>query len=250
MPLNLASIQLARPQNTIHYFATIGSTMTEGTRLAQAGAAHGTVVLAEEQTSGMGRLGRTWISEKEAGLYSSTLLRLQLAPAQLPIASLLLALATAEAMERSAGCKCDLRWPNDVLVDERKVAGILPHLVSSCIVAGIGINVNQQSFDPNLRTPATSLALATGAPVSREAVLIELLEAIDRNCQMLADTGPQAIRDAFAQRSSYAQNREVVLEDTGVRGWTAGLDHHGFLLLRTSSGKLERIASGGVRPVV
>lgn len=249
MPLNVELIQLARPQNEIHYFATIGSTMTESTRLAQAGAPHGTVVLAEEQTAGIGRFGRIWISEKDAGLYSSTLLRLTLDPAQLPIASLLLALATAEAIQRATECHCDLRWPNDVLIGERKVAGILPHLVSGCIVAGIGINVNQHSFATDLRTPATSLAIESGASVSRESVLIELLEAFDRNCQMLIDNGSQFIRNAFMSRSSYALNRQVIVEETGARGLTAGLDEHGFLLLRTGAGKLERVASGGVRPI-
>ena len=249
MPLNLELIRQARPQNEIHYFPTIGSTMIEATRLAQAGAPQGTVVLAEEQTAGMGRFGRTWISEKDAGLYSSTLLRLPLDPAQLPLASLLLALATAEAIEHSTECRCDLRWPNDVLINERKVAGILPHLVSGCIVAGIGINVNQQGFAADLRTPASSLAIATGTPVSRETVLIELLGALDRGCQMLVDSGSQSIRHAFISKSSYALNREIIVEDSGMRGVTAGLDEQGFLLLRTQSGKLERIASGGVRPV-
>ncbi len=95
MPLDVEAIRALRPQNELHYFKTIGSTMTKASRLAMAGAAHGTLVVAEEQTSGIGRLGRSWISEYAAGIYISILLRLPLPPANLPIASLLVGLATA-----------------------------------------------------------------------------------------------------------------------------------------------------------
>ena len=180
MPLDIARIRALRPQNTIHYFPSLGSTMTEGARLASADSPHGTVILAEEQTAGVGRLGRSWSSLPELGVYCSILLRLSLSPASLPIASLMLGLSTAEAIEKATSLACDLRWPNDVLIDERKVAGILPHLVDNCIVAGIGINVNHTEFPPDLRTPATSLRLASGGQEqSREAVLLALLESVD-----------------------------------------------------------------------
>ncbi len=159
MRLDMAAVRGLRPQNEFHYFKTIGSTMTEASRLAMAGADHGTVVIAEEQTRGIGRLGRSWISEYAAGIYMSVLLRLPLPPHNLPVASLLVGLATAEAIEKSTQLQCDLRWPNDVLIKERKVAGILPQLVNDCIVAGIGINVNNEHFPSNLRTPATSLLM-------------------------------------------------------------------------------------------
>src|SRR5580692_3106666 len=113
--------------------------MTEAAKLAEAGAPHGTVVLAEEQTGGMGRLGRTWLSPVGAGIYSSILLRLKLAPANSPVASLLAGLAAADAIQKTTNLLCDLRWPNDVLIGERKVAGVLTHLINDCVVAGIGI---------------------------------------------------------------------------------------------------------------
>ncbi len=248
MPLDVRRVQSLRPQNPIHYFPTIGSTMTEAARLAQAGAPHGAVVIAEEQTAGLGRLGRKWISEAEAGIYSSTLLRLPLPTRQFPVISLLLALAAAAAIQKSAPVACDLRWPNDVLIDEEKVAGILPHLVDNCIIAGIGINVNQTVFEPGLRTPATSLKLAVGHAVARETVLINLLESIDAFTRALVTDGPQAILEAFTQGSSYVTNRKVMIEDSGATGTTAGLDENGFLLIRSEEGQLERIAAGGVRP--
>ena len=249
MPLDAQIIQNARPENEIHYFRTLGSTMTEASRLANRGAPHGTVVLADEQTSGIGRLGRSWSSEAEAGIYCSVLLRLPLAPNSLPIASLLLGLVTSEAIETSTQLSCDLRWPNDVLIKERKVAGILTHLVGRCVVAGIGINVNQTSLPPDLRTPATSLRLESGGEIqSREFIVVELLKTLDVLCSTLSSSGPQAILRAFVAASTYAMDRRVVIEETGAKGVTAGLDENGFLLVERDTGTVERVSAGGVRP--
>lgn len=223
--------------------------MNEAARLVRAGAPHGTIVIAEEQTAGLGRLGRTWESEQELGLYISVLLRLPLDPSRLPIASLLVAVSVAEGIQKSNDLQCDLRWPNDVLIGDRKVAGILPHLVDGCIVAGIGINVNQESFGPNLRTPAGSLRLALGKAVSREDVLIAVVESLDDLSSQLIAEGPAVILNLFQNLSSYVVHRRVRVEDSGLLGTTAGLDTNGFLLVRTDTGAIERITSGGVRPV-
>jgi len=249
MPLDVARIRALRPPNTVHYFASISSTMTEAARLAIAGAPHGTIVLAEEQTAGLGRLGRSWKSPSELGIYCSILLRLPLPPASFPIASLMLGLSTAEAIEKATSLACDLRWPNDVLINERKVAGILTHLVENCIVAGIGINVNQSSFPPDLRTPATSLCMASNGQLqSREEILEALLESVESFSSMLSSEGVGSILRAFTSASSYALNRRIVIEEDGSKGVTAGLDENGFLLVRSDSGRLERLAAGGVRP--
>ncbi len=249
MPLDIETVRSLRPENEIHYFQTIDSTMTEAARLAGLGAPHGTVVLADEQTAGMGRLGRSWQSHAELGIYCSILLRLALPPSGFPIASLVLGLATAEAIQKSTQLACDLRWPNDVLVDERKVAGILTHLVDACVVAGIGINVNHASLPSDLRTPATSLRIeSNGRDQSREQVIVNLLESVDSFCSMLATKGPESILRAFSSASSYAMNRRVVVEENGSKGITAGLDDNGFLLLRSDSGHVERLATGGIRP--
>lgn len=248
MPLNVSSLREGRPLTNLHYFATIGSTMTEAARLARDGAPHGTVVLAEEQTAGLGRMGRSWTSESEVGIYCSVILRLPLPPAQLPIVSLLLGVATAEAIQRSTRIACDLRWPNDVLVDGRKVAGVLAHLAETCVVAGIGINVNNNSFEPGLRTPATSIRLASGTEVPRESVLLNLLESIDLSCDLLMKKGPSAILHAFAASSSYVWDRRVCLDEDGAIGTTAGLDENGFLVVTMDDGQLRTIASGGIRP--
>lgn len=249
MPLDIEKIRELRPQNKFHYFHTTGSTMTEACHLASLGADAGTVVIADEQTSGIGRLGRSWISEMDAGIYTSMLLKLPLPPSRLPVASLLAGLATAEAIEKSTHLACDLRWPNDILIGERKVAGILTQLVDDYIIAGIGINVNNTAYPLDLRTPATSLLLSSeGRRQSREHLLIRLLESLDTFSSLLSGQGPEAILRAFAAASSYVMNRRVIVEENGSRGVTQGLDERGFLLVRSETGVTHRVSSGGVRP--
>lgn len=249
MPLDVDTLRTARPQNKMYYFHTLGSTMSEAARLAAAGAPHGTVILADEQTAGIGRLGRSWHSQPEVGVYASIILALPLSPSSLPVASLVLGLATAEAIHKSTPLATDLRWPNDVLIRERKVAGILAHLVDTRILAGIGINVNQTSFPSNLRTPATSLRMESNGRIqSRETLIVKLLESLEMFCSMLAVQGSDSILRAFMSASSYAVHRRVVIEDSGEKGMTAGLDENGFLLVRSDAGRLQRIAAGGVRP--
>src|SRR5689334_16142780 len=180
MRLDVEKIRNLRPQNELHYFVTIASTMTPAARLAASGAPHGTTVLAEEQTAGIGRLGRSWQSDAELGIYCSILLRLPVEPGTLPVVNLLLGLATAEAIQKSTHVACDLRWPNDVLINERKAAGILAQLVDNCVVAGIGINVNQTSFPSDLRTPATSLCIESGGKIqAREDIIVNLIKSVD-----------------------------------------------------------------------
>jgi BirA family biotin operon repressor/biotin-[acetyl-CoA-carboxylase] ligase len=248
MPFDIEKVRNALPGRRIEYHPTLPSTMTEAAKLAAANAPHGTIVLADEQTAGVGRLGRTWHSEAESGIYCSLLLRLELPIAQAPVATLLLGLATADAIQRTTLLACDLRWPNDVLIDAKKVAGILAQLNGDYVIAGIGINVNQAALPAGLRTPATSLYLASaGQMQSRESLAIQLANSIDEFCTMLRDGGAAAILRAFTSASSFVRDRSVVIEESGRRGVTAGLDEHGFLLVRYQSGQTERVTSGGVR---
>ena len=151
--------------------------MTQAAQLAAAGAPHNTVVIADEQTAGVGRFGRQWYSEADSGIYCSILVRLAMPPSGIPVLTLALGLATAEAIQRTTGLACDLRWPNDVLVQERKVAGILAQFQEDYIVAGIGINVNQSSLPADLRTPAISLRLASNGRIfARERIVVFLLK--------------------------------------------------------------------------
>ncbi len=247
--IDIEKIRTARPGNVLHYFSTIGSTMTEASKLAEAGAPHGTVVLAEEQSAGIGRLGRTWLSPANAGIYTTILLRLKLAPASSPVSSLLVGLAVADAIQKTTNLLCDLRWPNDVLIGERKVSGILTQLINDCVIAGIGINVNQLSFPSDLRTPATSLRIeSNGREQAREPLIIHLLESLESLCEKLWSEGVTGILRAFSAASTYARHRRVIIEESGARGTTTGLDENGFLMIRFEDGQVQRLATGGVRP--
>jgi len=211
---------------------------------AAVGHLQGTVVVADEQTSGQGRLGRSWHSEKGSGLYFSIVLG---SPEATPLITLSLGLAAQEAIQNVAGIGCDLRWPNDVLIGERKCAGILVERRGKMVIAGIGVNVNHASFPPEIADTATSLRIATGREHDKEALLTRLLESIDAFTKLLADEGPDAILRLFTEASSYVRGRRVVVD--GVTGATDGLDSKGFLWLREDSGARRRILAGGVRPL-
>ena len=199
----------------------------------------GRLVGAEAQTAGMGRHGRKWISEPGAGLYVSMVLDAQPAP----VTMLALGLATHDALASVSKINVDLRWPNDVLIHGKKCAGVLAQLEGDMIVAGIGINVSQTAFPPDLDTPATSLRLE-GVEVSREDLLVALVESVDRCCAL----PPDDIRRRFAKASSYVVGKRVRVE-TGIEGITCGLDPAGFLRVREDNGTEITILAGGVRPV-
>ena len=218
------------PARRIDYYPAIDSTMR-----AAVGLEPGSVVLADRQTAGQGRHGRRWHSEPASGIYCSIVLK----PA--PALTLALGLATADAIKRATGIVCDLRWPNDVMLAGKKVAGILVRNA----IAGIGINVNHTSFPAELASEATSLRLHTGAPVSLTELILALLPAVDRFVELDKDT----ILRLFTRASTYAAGRRVTVAqpDGIIEGTTAGLDRAGFLIVRKDDGTDTLIVAGGVR---
>lgn len=234
----------------VEWFSSIDSTMTVAARLAREGCASGTVVGADRQTAGMGRAGHSWHSEPDAGLYVSIVLRLALGAESLPLVMLALGLATQHAIADVTGLAPDLRWPNDVLLGEKKCAGILAHMEGDAVIAGVGINVSHRSFPPDIASLATSIVLEGGS-ASREDLLAALVKAVDESCGVLTQHGPAAICDRFTRASTYAQGRRVHVEqdNTTLEGVTCGLDPSGFLLLKQDNGTVTKILAGGVRPV-
>ena len=220
--------------------------MAEAAELARVGCASGTIVGADEQTAGIGRHGRKWHSAPGEGLYVSFVLRLTLGARHLPVLMLALGLATRDAIATTSKLTPDLRWPNDVLIGEKKCAGILAQVEGGAVIAGIGINVCQRSFPEGLNTPATSLVIE-GAQVSREELLVALAHAVDRYCTILTVTGADEIMRQFTQASTYAAGRRVRADS--VEGVAIGLDASGFLMIREDSGRETTILAGGVRPV-
>ena len=228
-PFNVDSVRARLPGRRIDWFETLDSTMIEARRDMQPGR----IVGAEEQTAGMGRHGRKWISEAGSGLYVSMLL----AAKPIPIVMLSLGLAVRQAI----GCG-DIRWPNDVLLNGKKCAGVLAQLEGDTIIAGIGINVSQTEFPDDLETPATSLLLE-GVTASREDLLVELIDAVDRYTRL----GSDEILRQFTNASSYVFGKRVRVE-SGLEGVTCGLDPAGFLRVREDNGTVTTVLAGGVRP--
>jgi len=250
MPFDLAAARQELPGRRIEWFQTTDSTMTVASRLAREGCPSGTVVGADQQTAGIGRQGHSWHSEPEAGLYVSIVLRLALGPNALPVMMLALGLAARQAIADVTGLSPDLRWPNDVLLDGKKCAGILAQFEAGAVIAGIGINVSHSSFPSGIAELATSLKLAGAGQVSRELLLAALLRGIDESCRILSGEGASKILAMFEQASSYTRGRRVQVDLTErvVRGLTCGLNADGFLMIDEDSGRRTTILAGGVRP--
>lgn len=220
---------------------------------ARTGAAHGSVFVAEEQTTGRGRGDHEWHSPAGQGLYVSVILRLAIAAARLPLLPLAAGLAAAEAIRAASGLIVDLRWPNDLLIGPRKAGGILVETQTDSgqlafAVAGIGINVHQQRFATGLATPATSLDLESGRWIDRQPLLIALLESLEREAHALAEPGAEStIPVRVAHSSTWVRGRRVEVHGPqGCVGVTEGLDERGFLRVRTAVG-IVQVQTGGIR---
>ena len=240
----------------IHHYYKIGSTNTLAMAEAAAGAPEGSVFVAEQQTAGRGRGSNTWHSARSVGIYCSVVFRPTLAPSQVLVLALASGLAVrAAVLEIDPRVDPDLKWPNDVLINGKKVCGILAEMNAEItrvrhVVVGIGINVNQTSFPSELTQIATSLQLCTGTEWSRVELFGALLKSLDREYRSLQED-PDALASIlkrFQESSSSVFGKHVRIdENEGVEGITEGLDERGFLRVRTDSG-LRTILSGTVLP--
>lgn len=239
----------------IEWHARVDSTQRVARELAGAGAPEGTVVVAEAQTAGRGRLGRTWHSPPGTSLYCSVLLRPPLPPARVPQLALVAGLAVAEAAD-ALGVRALLKWPNDVLLDGRKVAGILTEMEAEldrvhAVVVGIGVNVNAaaEDFPPYLRERATSLAIATGGRVDRVGFAAAVLDRLEALYRRFLDAGFGALRDGWEGRSALAGRRVTVSGGGEHTGTVAGVDDDGALRLVDEGGAVRRVVAGEVTVV-
>ncbi len=243
-------------ESQVHHFYKIGSTNTTAMAAATEGAPEGSVFLAEEQTAGRGRGAHGWESARSAGIYCSTVLRPELPPSEALLLSLAAGLAVRSAIEQvNPGVNIDLKWPNDVLINDKKVCGILTEMTAEAtrvrhVVVGIGVNVNQRAFPKELEGEAISLRMATGSEWSRVALTAALLKSLDREYRQFTERADarESILRRFAEQSSWVRGRQVRVENNGaaIEGVTEGLDERGFLLVRNAAG-VQTILSGTVR---
>jgi BirA family biotin operon repressor/biotin-[acetyl-CoA-carboxylase] ligase len=240
----------------IRYLAETDSTNRQAYALGEAGADEGLVVIADRQSAGKGRMGRTWASPPGVNLYVSILLRPPLPPQTAPQLTFISTLAVSRAIAAVSGLSPTHKWPNDVLIGGRKVAGLLNELSAESdrvrfVVLGIGVNLNMTAdqFPPDLRMPATSLLLAGGRPVSRTLFARTLLEQLDALYDEYLRRGPAPIMAAWEAHCDLIGKMVEVDEGGGglVRGTVAGIDRDGALLLTLANGATERILAGDVR---
>jgi BirA family biotin operon repressor/biotin-[acetyl-CoA-carboxylase] ligase len=228
----------------LHFFPTIGSTNDAAASLAEGG-----VVVADQQTAGRGRRGQAWFSPPGSGLYVSVVLAPHRATIEPLRATQLLTLgagvAISEALETAAGLRADLKWPNDLYVGHRKLAGILAESSGDTVVLGYGINVATSAFPPELRDRATSIETELGRGVDRDELFVETLAALSRRYEDLLSGRFDAILDAWRRRAPGAVGARVARTIGGAveSGVTAGIDDRGALLVRVGD-RTERIVSG------
>ncbi len=238
----------------IHHFEKIDSTNTEAYRLALEGASEGEIVVSESQGRGRGRLGRDWISPPFVNLYLSVILRPQIPPDQASLITLVAAVAVAEGIEAFSGLHATIKWPNDILLDNRKVAGLLNEIHSETdrihfVVLGIGVNLNMDGhmFPKEIRGAATSLKMELGRAVSRKDFVRCLLGALERWYELFLNKGGAPVLDAWRDWARIEGKPMRVLSfGQIVVGRAVDIDSEGKLILETESGEQKRIVAGDV----
>jgi len=245
---NLAGKFIGHP---LHYYEEIGSTNDEAFRLGMAGAPEGAAFIAESQKAGKGRMQRIWHSPANANIYTSILLRPKFETARAPQISIAAGVAVAETLDLYCPGRVQLKWPNDVLIDGKKVCGILAQMKISgsaidFVVVGIGINVNlnYEQFPKDIQDIATSLAIETGREISRLELIISLYENMAKWYRQLAQIGFGPVKEKWLCLSPMiGKPVSVMYREEAVSGKAVGLDEDGSLLL-TAGNKTVRVSAG------
>jgi len=238
----------------ISYFSSIGSTNDEAKKLAGEGKPAGTIVLAEEQTAGRGRLARKWVSPPGTGIWFSVILRPRFLPQEAPKFTLMAAVAVNRAILNCTGVSSGIKWPNDIVYKNKKIAGILTEMNAEMdginyIVLGIGINVNVQSSDlpEEIHSIATSLSMVKGSFLSRVNLLAEVLLQLERLYEEVCCDGFGRIFEEWRRMTvTLGQMVDVTMPERKFCGLAVDIDDAGALLVETDHGK-ESILAGDVK---
>jgi BirA family biotin operon repressor/biotin-[acetyl-CoA-carboxylase] ligase len=238
-------LSIGRP---VELMEEIDSTNDAAKRAAKLGAPHGALFVAEAQSRGRGRQGRSWVGVRGESILASVLLRVPCAPQRLPPLALVAGLAARDAIAEATGKDAAIKWPNDVLLAGRKVAGVLVEAVLTgsrveAVIVGVGINVHQRSFPEEIAARATSVALQASAPPDRAAILVRLLEGLDRDVAHVAARGLGLVHARLTASDALA-GRDVEVE--GVRGQACGIELDGALRIRSADGTIRRVVAGEV----
>lgn len=239
-------------QSMICYGET-DSTNIRAKEAGEQGALHGTLFVADKQTAGKGRRGRTWTSPSGESIYMSLLLRPELTPSKAPMLTLVMGLSAAEAVRDLTGADVGIKWPNDIVVNKKKICGILTEMATEIqyvnyIVIGIGINVNRQEFPEELRQSATSLYLETGKKWKRADIIAEVLEKFEKNYEIFLHSGDlSGLREAYnAILVNYNQPVKVLEPQHEYEAVAEGINQSGELLVTLPDGQRRAVFAGEV----
>lgn len=250
----LAGLQTRLFKGPIYHFEVLPSTNDLAKELGAKGAPEGTLVVAEGQSKGRGRLGRRWDSPPGAGLYASLLLRPPLPPTELPQITLTTAVAVVRALRRAAGLTCGIKWPNDLLLNGKKLGGILTEMETETdqirhLIVGLGLNVNNSQFPEGLKTTATSLALEGGRPFCRLTILKAWLEEFESLYErFLARQFPDILKEWKTYTVTLGKAVTVRQGTVEVCGEAQEVAPDGALLIQTTTGEIVRVTSGEIAP--
>lgn len=238
----------------IYHFLRTDSTNRVAMELGNADEPEGAVVLAEEQTAGRGRAGREWHSERGTGIYVTLLLRPKISPVQAPLLTMMAGLSARAAIQAQSGVTVDLKWPNDLMLEGKKIGGILTEMYAEptqvrFVIVGIGINANQEKFPSELAAIATSLRAHAGRSQSRMELLVRLLREFENDYNRFLREGSASVTQRFESVSSYARGKRVSISNgaESYTGVTAGLSPEGLLLVEREGGNVTTVIAGDVR---
>lgn len=236
----------------IHYFDSTDSTNTRAKRLAEDGAVHGTLVVADEQTGGRGRRGRVWESQKGVSIYMSLVLKPEIEPNHASMLTLITAMAVAGGIEKTTGLECKIKWPNDIVIHGKKVCGILTEMSTQMdyinyIVIGIGINVQNESFPEEIGEVATSLRIESGKKQNRAAIIEAVWEEFEKYYDIYLKTEDMQGLVGEYNRKLANMNQQVRVLDPKdpYEGTARGITPKGELIVDTWEAR-KLVSSGEV----
>ncbi|WP_017755553.1 bifunctional biotin--[acetyl-CoA-carboxylase] synthetase/biotin operon repressor [Calidifontibacillus oryziterrae] len=251
-------IQLGLKTNTfgrfVHYEESVPSTRTIAHKLSYEGAPEGAIVVAEEQVAGRGRLDRSWFSPKYSGIWFHIILRPNIPPQQAPQLTLLAAVSVVRGIKAATGIQCEIKWPNDILLNGKKLVGILTELQAEtdqihAVIIGIGINVNQQPehFPDDLKKTATSLAIEKGTKLNRSEILQAILKEMENLYSDYLENGFQVVKLLWESHAVSIGKQITARTFNGtLTGKALGITDDGVLLLQDHHGKIHHIYSADI----
>ena len=237
----------------IVYFDETDSTNNQAKVFGEKGDVHGTLFVADKQTAGKGRRGRGWDSPPGESIYMTLLLRPEISPERAPMLTLVMGLIVAEAIREAAGIETKIKWPNDIVVDKKKVCGILTEMTTEMmyvnyVVIGVGINVNQQGFPDEIAKMATSLYKKTGKVYRRSELIAAVLERFEKNYDTFLRTGDlSGIQEAYdAALVNCGQEVKVLEPGHEYEAVAEGINENGELMVRLPDGRKKQVFAGEV----